>query len=293
MKKIFTVLLIVAVVLTTAVTGCNKKTEPSKPTQSNSSNSETVTLQLNGSTTVFPIAQKAAEVYMKSHPNVNISVRGTGSGNGIAALINGTCDIADASRPMKDSEIQKAKSKGIDPFATVIAKDGIAVVVNPDNPVSKITHQQLKDIYTGKITNWKDLGGKDMKIVPTTRDSSSGTFEIFEEKVLGKGVEMTDKAVIQASNQAVKETVAKTPGAIGYIGLGYVDSSVKALKYEGVMPSKKTVVDGSYVLSRPLFMYTNGKPTGIAKDFIDFVMSPQGQTIAEQVGYVAVKPTQP
>ena len=290
MKKIFTVL-IVAVIIMTAVTGCNKKTEPSKP--SNSESSKSVTLQLNGSTTVFPIAQKAAEEYMKSHPNVNISVRGTGSGNGIAALINGTCDIADASRPMKDSEIQKAKGKGINPFATVVAKDGIAVVVNPDNPISAITHDQLKDIYTGKITNWKTLGGKDIKIVPITRDSSSGTFEIFEEKVLGKGVEMTDKAVVQASNQAVKETVAKTPGAIGYIGLGYVDSSVKPLKYEGVLPSKKTVVDGSYVLSRPLFMYTNGEPTGIAKDFIDFVMSPEGQTIAEQVGYVAVKPTQP
>ncbi len=290
MKKLFTAL-IVAIVFMTAITGCNKKPGTSKPTAP--AGTKSVTLQLNGSTTVFPIAQKAAEEYMKSHPNVNISVRGTGSGNGIAALINGTCDIADASRPMKQSEIDKAKSKGENPVANVIAKDGIAVVINPENSVSAISQKQLKDIYTGKITNWKALGGKDMKIVPITRDSSSGTFEIFEKKVLGKGVEMTDKAIIQASNQAVKTTVGKTPGAIGYIGLGYIDSSVKPLKYEGVMPSKETVVNGSYALSRPLFMYTNGKPAGVAKDFIDFIMSPEGQTIAEQVGYVAIKPTQP
>ncbi len=282
-RKTIILAALVALIFTLFASGCGKKVE-------SGGKKMTQTLTLNGSTTVFPIAQKAAEEFMKTHPDVNVSVRGTGSGNGIAALINGTCDIADASRPMKKEEIEKAKANGINPVANVVAKDAIAIVVNPSNPIAEITHEQLKKIYTGEITNWKELGGPDMKIVPVTRDSSSGTFEIFEEKVLGKGVEMVSSAVVQGSNQAVKTTVSKTPGAIGYIGLGYVDSSVKALKYDGVMPSKGTVLNGTYEISRPLFMYTNGTPKGAVKGFIDFVMSPEGQSIVEEVGYIAVKP---
>jgi phosphate transport system substrate-binding protein len=285
-KNLFVVLVLLALAVSLSLGGCGgAKTSQPQKTQSQK------TLTLNGSTTVFPIAQKEAEEFMKQHSDINVSVRGTGSGNGIAALINGTCDIADASRPMKQSEIENAKSKGINPVANVIAKDAIAIVVNTKNPISSITHDQLKKIYTGEITNWKELGGPDWEITPITRDSSSGTFEIFEEKVLEKGVEMVSTAVVQGSNQAVKTTVAKTPGAIGYIGLGYVDSSVKALKYDGVLPSKSSVLDGSYEISRPLFMYTNGTPEGVVKKFIDFVMSPEGQTVVEQVGYIAVKPT--
>ncbi len=283
-KKILVVVLVLLVfAVSFTVSGCGK--------QENGSSPQSKDLTLDGSTTVFPIAQKDAEVFMKKNFDVNISVRGTGSGNGIAALINGTCDIADASRPMKQGEIDRAKSNGIDPVANVIAKDAIAIVVNSSNPISEITHEQLKKIYTGEITNWKELGGPDMKIVPITRDSSSGTFEIFEEKVLGKGVEMLSVAVVQGSNQAVKTTVAKTQGAVGYIGLGYVDNSVKPLKYNGTLPSKSSVLNGTYEISRPLFMYTNGTPKGFVKEFMDFVMSPEGQTIAEQVGYIAVKPT--
>ncbi len=282
-RSIFVAAILIVLAMSLGMSGCGK---PS----SNSSSSEK-NLILNGSTTVFPIAQRVAEEFMKLHPDINVSVRGTGSGNGIAALINGTCDIADASRPMKQSEIDKAKTNGINPVANVIAKDAIAIVINPKNPVSEISHEQLKKIYTGEITNWKQLGGPDMKIVPVTRDSSSGTFEIFEEKILGKGVEMVSTAVVQGSNQAVKTTIAKTPGAIGYIGLGYVDSSIKPLRFDGVMPSKATVVDGSYEISRPLFMYTNGTSKAVVQDFIDFVMSPEGQSIVEQVGYIAVKPT--
>ncbi len=247
-------------------------------------------IKINGSTTVFPIAQTAAEEFMKENPSVNVSVRGTGSGNGIASLISGTCDIADASRPMKQSEINMAKANGINPVPHIIAKDAIAIIVNPNNTISKISHIDLRRIYSGEITNWKDLGGPNMKIVPVTRDSSSGTFEIFEEKVLGKGTEMVSTAVVQGSNQTVKTTVAKTPGAIGYIGLGYADNSVKVLKYDGVNPSKETVADSMYELSRPLFMYTNGKPEGNVKKFIDFVLSPEGQRIVEKVGYIAVRP---
>ncbi len=286
MKRNFLLVMTLVVVFIIMLSGCGKTV----PQEGNSGGSpENITL--NGSTTVFPIAQKAAEVFMNKYPDINISVRGTGSGNGIAALINGICDIADASRPMKQSEIDKAKTNGIDPVENIIAKDAIAIVVNLDNPISEISHAQLKKIYTGEITNWKELGGPDMKIVPITRDSSSGTFEIFEEKVLGKGVEMVSTAVVQGSNQAIKTTVEKTKGAIGYIGLGYVDSSVKVLKYDGVVPSKETVLSGEYEISRPLFMYTDGEPQGAVKKFIDFVMSPEGQTIVEQVGYIAVKPT--
>ncbi len=282
-RKTIILAVLVALIFTLFASGCGKETaESGKETMQ--------TLTLNGSTTVFPIAQKAAEEFMKTHPEINVSVRGTGSGNGIAALINGTCDIADASRPMKEEEIEKAKANGINPVANVIAKDAIAIVVNPSNPILEITHEQLKKIYIGEITNWKEFGGPDMKIVPITRDSSSGTFEIFEEKVLGKGVEMVSSAIVQGSNQAVKTTVAKTPGAIGYIGLGYADSSVKALKYDGVMSSKETVLNGTYEISRPLFMYTNGTPKDAVKEFIDFVMSPEGQSIVEEVGYIAVKP---
>ena len=285
-SRTFLLVLSVIVVFAITLSGCGKTAPKGGNAETSSEN-----LTLNGSTTVFPIAQKVAEVFMNKYPNVNVSVRGTGSGNGIAALINGTCDIADASRPMTQDEIKLAKSRGITPFENIIAKDAIAIVVNPKNPISEISHEQLKKIYTGKITNWKELGGPDMEIVPVTRDSSSGTFEVFEEKVLGKGVEMISTAVVQGSNQAVKTTVEKTEGAIGYIGFGYVDNSVKVLKFDDVMPSKSSVLDGTYEISRPLFMYTNGEPQGVVKKFIDFVMSPEGQTIVEQVGYIAVKPT--
>ncbi len=280
MKKVKYVLVVLSVALIFMMAGCG----------GNRGENSEKSIVLNGSTTVFPIAQRAAEEFMNLHSDVNVSVRGTGSGNGIAALINGTCDIADASRPMKDEEIKKAKENGVDPVATVIAKDAIAIIVNKDNPIKSITKEQLKEIYTGQITNWKELGGADMKIVHVTRDSSSGTFEIFEEKILGKGTEMISSAVVQGSNQAVKTTVSKTPGAIGYIGLGYVDSTVKTVAFDGVLPSKESVLNGTYEISRPLLMYTDGVPKGVVKEFIDFVMSPEGQKIVEEVGYIAVKP---
>ncbi len=245
---------------------------------------------INGSTTVFPIAQRAAEEFMNKHPDVNVSVRGTGSGNGIASLINGTCDIADASRPITQGEIEEAEKNGVKPVSHIIARDGIAIIVNKDNPISSISRKELKKIYTGEITNWKELGGEDMKIIPVTRDSSSGTFEVFEEKVLGKDTQMISSAVVQGSNQAVKVTVTKTPGAIGYIGLGYIDGSVKVLQYDGIIPSEKSVSSGAYEISRPLFMYTNGQPVGVVKEFIDFVLSKDGQKIVKEAGFVPVAP---
>jgi len=248
------------------------------------------TLVLTGSTTVLPIAQLCAEKFMDQHPDVNISVRGGGSGVGIAALIDGTCDIAMASRPMKTKELKSARGKGINPLATVIAKDGIAIIVHPSNPLSEITLAQLKDIYTGKISNWKDVGGKPGKIVVISRDVASGTFEVFKKIVL-KGAKTRADALMLASNKAVATTVEKTPGAIGYVGLGYISSKVKALAVDGVEPTKETVVSGKYKLARPLYLCTDGKPTGLAKEFIDFVLSSEGQKIVNKIGFVPVKPT--
>ena len=245
-------------------------------------------LIITGSTTVLPIAQKVAEVFMDKYPDIDISVRGGGSGVGISALIDGITDIADASRPMKKKEVEKAKSKGIYPYENIIAKDGIAVVVNTSNPIKRLTIKQIKDIYTGHITNWKELGGNDMKIIVISRDTSSGTFEAFEHLALNKA-RVIPEALMMASNKAVLTTVATTPGAIGYIGLGYVNNKVKALFVNGVYPTVKSVVNGSYPLSRPLFMYTSGKPKGLAKKFIDFILSKRGGKIVSEVGYVPVK----
>jgi len=243
---------------------------------------------IEGSTTVLPISQRAAEVFMDSHAGADIAVRGGGSGVGIASLIDGTVDIANASRAMKDAEVQKTVDKGRTPKANVVAMDGICVIVNHSNGVSALTKKQIRDIYTGKVSNWKDVGGSDAKIVVISRDSSSGTFEAFGELALDKEKVRAD-ALLQASNQAVASTVAQTPDAIGYVGLGYVTSSVKALDVDGVKASRETVLNGRYPISRPLFMYTNGQPKGLTKEFIDFIMSAEGQKIVEEEGFVGLK----
>jgi len=245
-------------------------------------------ITIKGSTTVLPIAQRTAEVFMDRHPEVKISVQGGGSGVGIAAIIDGTCDIGDASRSMKEQELSDAVSKGVNPKANFVAMDGIAVIVHPSNKVSGLTKNQVKDIYTGKISDWSALGSESQKIVVVSRDSASGTFESFGELALDKEKVRSD-ALMQASNQAVASTVAKTPGAIGYVGLGYISSQVKALTLNGVMPSSKTVLSNKYSLARPLFMYTNGSPQGVVKDFLDFVLSEEGQKLVEEAGFVGLK----
>ncbi len=243
---------------------------------------------ITGSTTVLPIAQRAAEEFMNTNDEADISVRGGGSGVGISALISGRADIADASRSIKDKELKLAREKGINPKEHIVARDGMAVVVHSDNEIDNIDIETLKKIYTGEISNWKDLGGPSKQIVVISRDYSSGTFEVFKELVL-LGDKVMDGAVMLASNKAVKTTIAQTPGAIGYIGLGYLADDVKALKVNGVEPTLETVREGTYELARPLFMYTNGEPTGMTKQFIDFVFSAEGQEIAKNVGYVPVK----
>ncbi|MCB4791047.1 MAG: phosphate ABC transporter substrate-binding protein [Elusimicrobia bacterium] len=243
---------------------------------------------IEGSTTVLPIAQKAAEEFMNNDSSIDINVRGGGSGVGITSIIEGTCDIADSSRPIKDAELAKAAGKGRDIKANVVAMDGIAVIVNPQNPVSALTKQQVMTIFSSSISNWSKFGGNNDKIVVVSRDSASGTFEAFGALALA-GRKVRSDALMQASNQAVATTVANTPGAIGYVGVGYITSSVKAVPIDGIAASKVTVLTGKYPYSRALFMYTNGQPQGKVKDFIDFILSKDGQKIVEEEGFVGLK----
>ena len=246
------------------------------------------TITLKGSTTILPIAQATAEAFMEKNPAINISVQGGGSGVGVTSLIDGTCDIADSSRPIKPEETEKAKSKGIDANEIKIAMDGIAIIVNPKNKIKAITKQQIKDIYTGKVSDWSELGGAPGKIVVLSRDTSSGTYEAFEVLALNKEKVRGD-ALINASNQAIASTVGTTPGAIGYVGHGYLTKKVKDLTVDEVKCTKETILSGKYGLSRPLFMYTNGKPSGDIKKFIDFVLGKEGQKIVEEEGFVGLK----
>jgi len=242
-------------------------------------------LVIKGSTTVLPIAQKAAEEFMKLQPDVNISVSGGGSGNGIKALIDGNTDIASSSRFIKDKEISMAMEKGVFPVPHRVALDCVVPVVHPTNPLSNVTLDQLKGVYTGAITNWKDLGGDDKQIVVISRDTSSGTYEVWGKIVLEKE-KVTPRALLQASNGAVVQAVAKNKYAIGYIGIGYLNKDVKALTVNNVKASPATALNGAYPVSRPLFMFTNGWPKGDTMTFLNFVISPAGQKIVEQEGYV-------
>ncbi|MBW2040130.1 MAG: phosphate ABC transporter substrate-binding protein [Deltaproteobacteria bacterium] len=247
------------------------------------------TITIRGSTTVLPIAQRLAERYHQLHPKLGISVSGGGSGVGIKALLDGMVDIANASRPMKAKEWKIAETKGIKPHEQIIAKDGIAVVVHPTNPISELTMSQIKDIYAGRIENWSQLGGPERRIVVVSRESASGTYECFH-KIVMKKEKITPAAILQAANAGVLNTVAQTKGAIGYIGLGYITGKVKPLKVNGVYPTPEVVRKETYPISRPLFMYTRGNPQGAVADFINFALSPEGQRIAQKEGFVPIRP---
>ncbi|MDR2772553.1 MAG: PstS family phosphate ABC transporter substrate-binding protein [Elusimicrobiota bacterium] len=245
-------------------------------------------LTLEGSTTLLPIAQSAAEKYMDLNPSANLVVRGGGSGVGITSLIDGICDIANSSREIKPAEITAAQAKKKQIEVIAVAKDGITVIVSNNNPVSNLTQSQIADIYTGKVTNWSQVGGKNEKIVVVSRDSASGTFEAFAELAL-KGQKVIAGALMQSSNQAIVSLVSKTSGAIGYVGVGYASQSIKAVKVNGIAADKTTVQNGTYPFSRDLYMCVIGKPKGETKKFIDFVLSPQGQAIVEEQGFVSIK----
>ncbi len=244
-------------------------------------------ITIAGSTTVLPIAQATAEVFMDKNPSVNISVRGGGSSVGIASIIAGTVDIGDASRHIKSKELVQARENGINPYENVVANDGIAVIVHKNNTVKNLTLDQLKDIYTGKVQNWKEVGGPKMPIVVISRDVSSGTFEVFNKKVLANA-KVVSSSLMLASNNAVASTIADTPGAIGYAGLGYLTDKINAVTINNVMPTKKTIQTQEYPISRTLHMYTNGAPKGLVKQYIDYILSEEGQQVIEEQGFISV-----
>ena len=263
------------------------------------SDSQAAYIENKGSDTIVNLALAWAERYQGEHPDVRISVTGGGSGTGIAALINGTVSIANASRQIKAEEIDQAKANGIDPVEHIIARDAIAVIVNPNNPVTQLTLKQISDIYSGKISNWKEVGGDDRPIVRLSRETNSGTHVYFLETVLrlsskeDKTLFSMDTLLLPSSEGIISE-VRQNPNAIGYDGLGYVPHDLKTIaiaEQEGgayVLPSIPTVNDKTYPIARDLYMYTNGQPEGLLKEYLDWILSAEAQQIVAELGFVPV-----
>lgn len=260
----------------------------------------TQTIENKGSDTLVNLALAWAETYMQVHPDVRISVTGGGSGTGIAAMINGTVDIANASRKMKSEEVAASESNGVTPVEFVVARDAIAVVVHPSNPIQALTLEQISDIYTGKITNWSQLGGEDRPIVLLSRESNSGTYVYFLENVIRQGDKESDllfspDTLLMPSSEGISSEVRQNPNAIGYDGLGYVTPDQKMLAVARdastpyVLPSAETVNNGTYPVSRPLYMYTAGQPTGQVKTYLEWVLS-EGQSLVSKLGFVPLQP---
>jgi phosphate transport system substrate-binding protein len=292
-KKLFRIGMALLAVLLVAglVAGCGgNANEGEDQNQQGGSEGLSGMLQVNGSTTVAPVAQAWAEKFNEKHPNVDVVVTGTGSGDGIAALINGTTEIAMASRKMKDKEQDKVNGT---PKEFVVGRDGLGVIVHPSNPVDSLSMAQIKDIFTGKITNWKEVGGEDAEIIVYTRDTSSGTYGFFKEFVLNDE-DYLKSGRATASNAAIANSVAGEETAIGYCGLAFLDNKVKGVSVskdggEPVKPTLETAKAGEYPIVRDLNMYTIGEPEGLAKEFLDYGFSSEGQAIVEEVGYLPVK----
>jgi len=258
-------------------------------------------IQNKGSDTIVNIALAWAEEYRNVDPTVSIAVTGGGSGTGIASLINGTVDIANASRPMKDSEIEAARSNDIEPIEHVVAIDALAVIVNPENPVSELTIRQLSDIFTGRITNWLELGGNDARIILVSRETNSGTHVYFLEEVVRRGEKdnpdiFASHTLLMPSSVGITSEVRRNPNAIGYDGLGYVDplhEKVLSLAVDPgaayIPPTTATAKEGTYPLSRDLYMYTAGEPQGAIAEYLAWILSPSGQKIVENLGFIPLE----
>lgn len=308
--KIYAVLTLVVIGLVFLGIGCTgKNNEGSSPAQNASSGGAPVnestaasnpqnaagnaqSISVKGSDTILPLAQAEAEEFMKENAGKSVSVTGGGSGVGIAALIDGQVDIATASREINENETQNAKKNGINPVKTTIASDGITIVVNPSNPVSTLTFDQVRGIYNGSISNWKDVGGEDKPIAVISRDSSSGTYKDFQTMAM-HGDNYRQDALTQSATGGIVSEVSQNSNAIGYVGFAYLDKSIKALSLDkgngSVAPTQETIRTGAYPLSRDLLFYTNGEPSGLTKEFIDFVLSEKGQGIISEVGYIPLK----
>jgi len=268
-------------------------TQPSSPTQ------VSAYIQNKGSDTMVNLALAWAEQYQTEHPDVRLSVTGGGSGTGIAALLNKTVDIANASREMKDEEKKQAEDNGFQPVEFIVSRDAIAVIVHPQNPVSRLTLQQISDIYSGKIDNWRGVGGEDRPIVRLSRETNSGTHVYFLETVLRLGDKKdktlfsTDTLLLPSSEGIINE-IRDNPNAIGYDGLGYVPEDLKIIQVAEteagpyVLPMISTVNDNSYPIARDLYMYTAGEPTGAVKDYLDWIVSPEAQEIVAELGFVPI-----
>jgi len=264
-----------------------------------SAEAPTSAIQNKGSDTIVNLALAWAEYYRQIRPDVDIAVTGGGSGTGIAALVNGTVDIANASREIKDKELESARANGIEPVEFVIARDAIAIVVHPSNPVDKLTIQQISDIFSGKITRWSEVGGEDRPIVLLSRETNSGTHVYFLEEVIRKG-DSEDKTLFSSdtlllsSSEGIGTEVRQNPNAIGYDGLGYVTDDMKTIAV-GVSPDQpyweptvETVNQGHYPIARELYMYTAGEPQGQIKEYLDWILGPEAQQIVLDLGFVSV-----
>lgn len=254
----------------------------------------TLILKIKGSDTVLPLSQKLAETYMKLNTEAKITVMGGGSGVGIAAFLDGTTDIAMSSRKIKMSEKMKLQDAGKAYKETIIAYDALSVIVNPNNKVKQLTREQLEGIFTGKITNWKDVGGEDEKIVAYSRESSSGTYEFFKESVLANK-NYGSAILMMPATGAIVQSISQTKGAIGYIGFAYLEKTVHAMKvsYDKgatyIEPTIANAKNGTYPVVRPLYYYVLNKDAAKVKPFLDYILSADGQKVVGEVGYITVK----
>ncbi len=257
------------------------------------------TMQIKGSDTIVNLVQVWAEKFSQNNENLNIGVTGGGTGTGFAALLNNTCNIAMASRQAEDDEIDLAKKQNKIYKEFVVGLDGLAVLVNKNNPVNNLTIEQLRDIFMAKITNWKEVGGEDRPIVLLSRESNSGTHMFFKEQVIRLNDEKSKdefslKALLMPSSQAIVDEISQNPNAIGYVGIGFMESQTKTLLIsakgttEFFKPTIENVMLGKYPISRPLYLYTNGEPTGIVKKFIDYTLSPEGQKVVAETDFVPI-----
>ncbi|HNX96093.1 MAG TPA: PstS family phosphate ABC transporter substrate-binding protein [Candidatus Aminicenantes bacterium] len=244
---------------------------------------------VDGSTTVGPIAKAFAEYFMKVNPEVSITVSESGSGNGAKSLVNKSCQVATMSRAMKQGEYEAAVHSEILPISHVVALDGLAMIVHPANPVKNLTTDQVKAIYLGRIKNWNQVGGPNTPIVIISRDTNSGTYETFETRIM-KGEKIAKNCEYVGSNGAIRQRVQSTRAAVGYVGIGFLDNTVKALSVNGVLPSLDTVKDGSYPIARPLYMYTNDYPKmgSALYRYVTLYLSKKGQQMIEEIGFIPV-----